>query len=64
MKIIERSSTGRLPACDGCRTYDNDTLVRIDGDGRGGYQDIYLCLECAQEAGDMARLEQARERAE
>ncbi|MCB1719476.1 MAG: hypothetical protein KDK05_30430 [Candidatus Competibacteraceae bacterium] len=59
MKIITKPETEFRP-CDACRIADHSTMIKVEGDGRGGYQDIFLCLSCAQEAGALA--EEVRER--
>ena len=59
MKVTTKPETA-FPACDACRIADHSTMIKVEGDGRGGYQDIYLCLSCAQEAGALA--EGVRER--
>lgn len=54
MKIITKPETA-FPACDACRIADHSAMIKIEGDdGRGGYQDVYLCAECAERIGELA----------
>ena len=53
MKVITKPETA-FPACDACRIADHSTMIKVEGDGRGGYQDIFLCIECAERIGQLA----------